>query len=204
MKTKSLIVSFVSAVTVLGAASVAYGQSAKSQSGGLPELAAEVAALRAAVQELQEQVSGGDPYTGTYAVTLVETALFGCRIANAPPPAPNYFPPYFAPLTASSVSVRSASFDAEADGSVLSIPDFDMLTQELKLNGFYMADAYIEDGADLTIGGDGSFSADLDDAQLNGQFSDDGSLFTALVVGNAPVTGGCKDVWTVNVTGVRK
>jgi len=202
MKTR-FVLTLLSAAALLGAAS-AYAQPSKSQAGGLPALAAEVAALRAMVEDLQSQ-NPGDPYAGTFAVTLVETSLFGCRPANPPPP-PVYVPQYFLPLNSSSVSIRSASFDVEADGSTLHVPEFELLTQELRLSGKYDTDTRIEDALQLVIGGDGSLHADFGDTQVSGQFAQDGSMFSALVVGsnlNTPA-GGCQDVWTVNLTGVRK
>lgn len=208
MKTKFLI-TLLSAATLFGAASIAQAQSSKSQAGGLPALAEEVAALRAMVLDLQQQIGGSaDPYSGTYAVTIVETGLFGCRMIDPPAPPPTYVQPFFGPLLPSSVAVRSASLEAEADGSTLVIPEFVMLSQELKLSGYYQPYTNPSEGElQLTIGGDGSFTYQFDDSVLEGQFSRDGSLFSALVVGRAldkPSTVGCEDVWTAHVLGVKK
>jgi hypothetical protein len=202
MKTKSLVLTLLSAASLLGAAGASHAQSTKNQAGGLPALADEVAALRTLVEDLQEEVGGsGDPYAGTYGVTLVETALFGCGVGNPPPTGPLL--PYLMPQANSSVAVRSSTFEAASDGSTLTVPDFTLLTHELRLSGRYQTETPIEEGAALIIGGDGSLHADFGDAVLTGQFSSDGSLFTALVQGRSP-EGSCVDAWTVNLTGVKK
>ncbi|MES2605458.1 MAG: hypothetical protein V4603_11010 [Pseudomonadota bacterium] len=192
---------------ILGAMPAVFAQADKSQAGGLPALAQEVAALRALVAQLQEQVGGNaDPYTGTFAVTLVETSMFGCGVSDFPPPPPTSLQPYLARQAASSLSVRSASFDVEANGTVLLVPAFELLTQELKLSGKYATDTRIEGSEAIVIAGDGSLYADLGDSEVTGQIANDGSMFSAVVRGRSldEPPGTCEDVWTVNLTGVRK
>jgi hypothetical protein len=158
------------------------------------------------IADLQELVGGNpDPYKGTFAVSLVETTMFGCGISNSPPPPPNPVQPYLNRQGISSVSVRSASFVVESDGSLLHVPDFEELTQELRLSGKYETSTHTQDALELVIGGDGSLQADFDDSQLRGQFARDGSMFSALVTGRSLDTSdGCEDVWTATLTGVRK
>ncbi len=206
MNTKRIIFTVLSAASLLGAASASYGQGAKSQAGGLPALAEEVASLRALVLNLQQQVEGGDPYTGTFAVTLVETAFFGCGV-GLPPSPPALIPAYIVPQSISSVSTRSSSFDAEADGSVLLLPEFELFTQEMRLSGKYLTNTEVEGPIELVIGGDGSLSANLPNTEVSGHIASDGSMLSLVATGHevVPTPGGtCTDVYTVNLTGVRK
>ncbi len=88
---------------------------------------------------------------------------------------------------------------------MLSIPEFDVSTRELRLSGLLEARSATEGDLQLAIGSDGSLAANLGDATLSGQFSNDGSLFTALVVGAAAETAsGCNDTWTAHFTGVKR
>lgn len=201
---KKSIMLMLSAVAILGAASVASAQtSSKSQAGGLPALADEVASLRAAVQALQAQVGDNtNPYSGAFAVTVFETGVFGCGTTNGPPPGP--LQPYLNTQGISSVSLRSGAFTAQANGMVLTVPQFPMLSQELRLSGNYQTDTEAAGGVEIVIGGNGSLSADLGPyGQVSGQFARDGSTFTALVRGSS-VEGICDDAFTVLLTGVKK
>jgi hypothetical protein len=205
MKTK-FILTMLSAATLLASASASHAQS-KSQAGGLPELANEVAALRALVHSLQDQISGsGNPYAGTYTITTHETGLHGCGIQSVGPGNPQYLPRQ----AGSSVSVTSTIFDAVSNGSVLAVPQFDTFTQELRLSGIFSAGSDIEVPRQIDISPTGSMEEDVanGNALFSGQFSDDGSLFTAVVVGYEADTDGpgplCDDSWTVHLTGVRK
>jgi hypothetical protein len=204
MKTKFLL-TLLSAATLLSSASASYAQSSKSQAGGLPALAEEVAALRAMVEDLQEQIGdGSDPYAGTYTITTHETGLHGCGIIPVGPGNPQYLQRQ----AGSSVSVTSSIFDATSDGSTLSVPEFDTFTQELRLSGIFTTETDNEVPRTIAINPDGSMENDIGNAIFSGQFSDDGSLFTAVVVGgeisgSGPNCAG-NDAWTVHVTGVRK
>lgn len=191
----------------LAAFTSAYGQgNSNSQAGGLPALSAEVARLRALVESLQEQIGeSGDPYAGTYAATLVETALFGCTAGFVPPPGQPLIP-YLITQGNSSVSSRTASFDVESDGSTLVIPEFVLLTNELRLSGRYQEDVRLEGDIEVTVNADGSLDYTGDeDAVFTGQISADGSLFSLLVQGFYVEAGsGCSDSYTVSVIGVKK
>lgn len=191
---------------LLGSFASAYGQSnSNSQAGGLPALAAEVAQLRALVQQLQDQIGEtDDPYVGTYAVTLVETGLFGCGVGNVPTPGQPLIP-YLMPQSFSSVSSRSASFDVESDGSVIIVPEFAELTNELRLSGKYEEEVRLEGDVVIPINADGSitFTAEEDEI-INGQFSADGNVLSVLIQGFEMHPSGCADSFTISLTGVKK
>lgn len=183
------------------------GKSSKSQSGGLPELAVEVAELRALLDALQIQVgTGDDPYAGTYAVTLVENTIFGCGLTTDP--ATVLGTPgglgYFQNQAISSHTSRSAVFTATSDGMTLSIPNYNLLIQELRLSGFYEEDVRVEGNIDLDIAADGSLIFDPGpESQVYGQMASDGSAFTVLARGHFTEEG-CDDSFTVMMTGMRK
>lgn len=190
----------------LGTYTSSYGQSnTNSQAGGLPALAAEVAQLRALVQSLQEQIGeSGDPYAGTYAVTLVEMGLFGCGTGNVPTPGQPLIP-YLIPQSFSSVSSRSASFDVESDGSVIIVPEFAELTNELRLSGKYEEEIEFEGDLVVPINADGSITYTAEEGEvLRGQFSADGNVLSVLVQGFEMYPSGCADSYTVSLTGVKK
>jgi hypothetical protein len=176
----------------------------QSQVSVLPGLTADVAALRATVLDLQNQLAGnGNPYAGTYTVTTFEVGFHGCGIPSVGPGTAQYLPRQ----AGSSAMVTSSIFDATSNGSLLSVPDFQTFTQELRLSGIFEADGDPEEARVVPISPDGSMEADVGNAVFSGQFSDDGSMFTALVIGSETVGNpGCagNEAWTVQVTGVRK
>lgn len=189
--------------------SVAQAQNSnpKSQAGGLPALAREVAELRAMLEALQGQIGEpSDPYSGTYTVSLVEQTIFGCGITNDPgallgTPA---FIHYLQDQGISSTSSRVAWFDAEAAGNQLLIPSHSLSIQELRLSGTYESDVRQEDGFVVTINEDGSLTLDTgNNSVVRGQMSADGSSFVAQAFGLLDEDG-CDDSYVVSLTGVRK
>jgi len=182
-------------------------KSSKSSKGGVPALAVEVAELRALVESLQAQVgSDDDPYSGSYAVTLVENTIFGCGLTIDP--ASVLGTPaglgYFQNQAVSSHSARSAVFTATADGMTLSIPDYNLLAQELRLSGLYEEDIRVEGNINIGIAADGSLFFDPGpESEVYGQMASDGSAFTVLARGHF-VEEGCDDSYTVMMTGIRK
>lgn len=183
------------------------GKSSKSQKGGLPALAVEVAELRSLVEALEAQIdTGEDSFAGTYSVTLIENSAFGCGMTIDPasvlgtPAGLGYFQNQ---AISSSIS-RSAFFDASSDGSILSIPDYTLLSQELRLSGSYEEDLRIEGDFDVAIGIDGSLFFDPgSESQFYGQMASDGSAFTILARGHF-LEDDCDDTYTVMLVGMRK
>ncbi len=202
----SLLV-FVAASSPSMAKSKKSDKSSKSQSGGLPELALEVAELRSLVESLQGQVdAGADSYAGSYAVTLIENNKFGCGLTTDP--ASVLGTPaglgYFQDQAISSTTTRSAVFTATSDGSVLSIPNYTLLTQELRLSGAYEEELRVEGDFNAAIGADGSLFVDPGpESQFYGQMSADGSIFTILARGLFTEES-CDDSYIVMAIGVRK
>lgn len=183
------------------------GKSSKSSKGGVPALAVEVAELRALVESLQAQVgTDDDPYSGTYAVTLVESTIFGCGI-TADPASVLGTPAglgYFQDQAISSQTTRSAFFTASSDGMTLSIPNYNLLIQELRLSGLFEEDVRVEGNINVDIAADGSLLFDPGpESQVFGQMASDGSAFTALARGRF-IEDGCDDSYTVMMTGIRK
>ena len=182
-------------------------KSSKSQAGGLPALAVEVAELRALIESLQAQVgTDDDPYAGIYAVTLVENATYGCGMTTDP--ASVLGTPaglgYFQDQAISSDTTRSAFFTATSDGMSLSIPNYNLLSQELRLSGSYEEDLRVEGNIDVSIAADGSLFFDPGpESQFYGQMAADGSAFTVLARGHF-IVGDCDDSYVVMITGMRK
>ncbi len=183
------------------------GKSDKSSKGGVPALQVEVAELRALIEGLQAQIgTNDDPYAGSYAVTLVESTIFGCGLTTDPgtvlgTPAGLG---YFQNQAISSQTTRSAVFTATSDGLSLSIPDYTLLIQELRLSGLYEEDTRVEGNIVATIAADGSLLFDAGpESEFFGQMAADGSAFTALARGRF-LEGGCDDAYTVMLTGIRK
>ncbi len=210
MKKPNLTLLAVMLASALTGETVFAQSGSQSQAGGLPALSKEVADLRALVNSLQAQINAGndDPYVGNYAVTLTETSIYACGANTFPAPGPqfNLFA-YLQGQAISSISTRSATIDAVSDGTVLSIAEHELFTHEIRLRGSYEYDYRIEEGFDVDIAADGSLSIQFEPtAALNGQFSDDGSVFSMTIHGI--FTGGntpnCTDAYTVTATGVRK
>ncbi|MEX0964032.1 MAG: hypothetical protein WDZ52_08350 [Pseudohongiellaceae bacterium] len=209
---EKLLVS-LSMLAIMAAASPSIAKSDKnaknsnSQAGGLPALAAEVAELRSLVESLQGQIgSGEDSYAGTYAVTLVEQSNFGCGLTTDP--ATVLGTPaglgYFQNQAISSATTSSSVFTASSDGMMLSMPDYVLVRQELRLSGSYEEELRVEGDFDSAIGADGSLFFDPGpESEFYGQMSADGSMFTILARGRF-VDGGCEDSYTVSLIGVRK
>jgi len=182
-------------------------KSSKSQAGGLPALAVEVAELRALIESLQAQVgTDDDPYAGTYAVILVENATYGCGMTTDP--ASVLGTPaglgYFQDQAISSDTTRSAFFTATSDGMSLSIPNSSLLSQELRLSGVYEEGLRVEGNISVSIAADGSLFFDPGpESQFYGQMAADGSAFTVLARGHF-IEGDCDDSYAVMITGMRK
>lgn len=182
-------------------------KSGKSQSGGLPALADEVAELRLMIEALQWQVGGSDdPYSGIYTVSLVENQIYGCGFTNDPAvllgtPA---FISYLQAQGISSSTTRVAYFDVAADGGQLIVPDYLISIQELRGSGRFESEVRAEDGSIVTIAADGSLLFDAGpESVFRGQMSADGSTFVAQVFGIFNEEE-CVDSYMVSMVGVRK
>jgi hypothetical protein len=182
-------------------------KSSKSQSGGLPALAVEVQELRALIEALQGQLNeSADPYTGTYVVSLAEHNAFGCGFTNDPVSllgSPDFLA-YLQAQAISSTTTRIAYFEVESDGLVLSVPDYLVSAQELRLSGSYEERVVVDGNFNVTIAADGSLLADAGDGSIfRGQMSADGSSFVAQAFGLFDENG-CDDSFIINLVGVRK
>jgi hypothetical protein len=87
---------------------------------------------------------------------------------------------------------------------VLAIPEYELLTHEMRLAGIASAETKFEGGFSPTIDGTGAISYNAGPlVDFSGQFSDDGSTFTMLTQGQF-IEDDCNDNFMVMGVGVRK
>lgn len=193
--------------TLLGLTVTVHAQNGNSsQAGGLPALAAEVAELRALIESLQGQVGGEVDYSGTFAVTMLEIGRFGCGFTNDPASllGTPLFIEYLGTQGISSSTTSSAFYEAESDGWTLSIPEYQLKRQQLRLSGVHETETRTEGPFDVDINADGSLSFDPGaGTEFAGQMAVDGNSFNVLVRGQF-IENGCDDSFTVLISGVRK
>jgi hypothetical protein len=159
-------------------------------------------------------------YDGSYFVTQVEIATFGCQNdatdlpINDGDPAPedlagfisNSYSHHVAEQR-SSISQRSAIFTAESSGGVLFIPPVVLNQVEIRMDG--TADNSVRDPDEpfeLTIAPDGSILPPPGAEELTsfgGQFSADGALFQVLLTGVFD-EGECQDSFSIQLLGTSK
>ncbi len=184
------------ACSLLGLVNTTHAQSnnSKSQAGGLPALANEVAILSLKLAELEAQINDtGDPYTGVYSVSVYTSELFGGCPPSSPPNPPT-------------ISSGVALFDVVADGVSVEVPAHQKSMQRLRLNNTLSTFLEDEDSFSITIAADGSLHAETAPNELfQGQMSDDGSTFIAQLFGKSISSpGSCSDSFISTAIGVRK
>lgn len=177
----------------------------KSQAGGLPALAEQIANLQSLVFELQTQVDeiseGSDPYVGDYMAFQFENNQYGCGTTLEPLPGQIFS--YLQNQGISGTSAFAGVHSATADGNTLSFSGANISRNELRLSGKFETSSFSEGPFSATIGADGSLSIEAGD-YIVGQMADDGSSFVILTQGSEPDNNGaCTDAWTILNIGVR-
>jgi hypothetical protein len=166
----------------------------------IANLRARVAALETELAD--RQLIGSHKYSGTYHSVFFETSLIGFQdfsatdIGNG-----ETVEDYVLNQEISSLNYRTATYEATSDGSVLTIPEYELLNNELFLGGAFDALSTKGESFALTIRPDGSIllpdnpQTKENEEKVVGNLSADGSSFTILINGEES---------NVIVVGIRK
>jgi hypothetical protein len=212
---------FISIVTLLALSSFAVevetsenktdeGADGESETGidtGMTVMEAAIVELKARVSALEAELAdrkliGTHKYSGNYHSIFFETSLTGFQDLSAPDIEDGVtVKDYLLNQEISSVSYRTTSYEATSDGTILTIPEHELLNNELFVGGTFDSLYTSEGSFELAIGSDGSISLP-DDSETEeneeivlGNMSADGSTFTVLIAGEES---------SIIIVGVRK
>ncbi len=154
----------------------------------IANLRARVAALETELAD--RQLIGAHKYSGTYHSVFFETSLIGFQDFSATEIGDSEtVENYVLNQEISSISYRTTTYEAASDGSVLTVPEHELLNNELFLGGTFDPLSSTEEPFALIIAPDGSISipddpnTEQNEETIVGNMSADGSSFTILING---------------------